>query len=478
MTARKGIEAFSLSTIRRSREDAGIFLALGVSLLAYFYSPNLWLSAVAALAFGGLAWRRLDLALLYVVFTIPFYRYPKEINLGELGLTNFLNRTVPLEFSLAEVTVLICLVVWLAQWLRGRRGHEPFTNWEKDPFHQGAVAFLGVATLSLLASQYLKFSLREYRTVILEPLVFFFLLTIVLKGQRKIWRFLDAFLALSLLVSCIALLQYFFMGEAVTTGGVRRMLAIYYSPNALALFLGRGMPIALVLALLAPTEVGRGKRWFYVITSLAILVALYFTYSRGAWLAVGSALLLVGIVRRPKRTLVWGSMAAIAIVVAVPFLPWDRLLSTAPVEQRLNLWQASVKMVRDHPILGVGLDNFLYQYPKYRLESAWAEPNISHPHNILLDFWTRLGILGVTVMLWLQATFWSAATRLYRQWGSQGMGVITLALMASMVDFIVHGLIDNSFFLIDLAFVFWLIMALTRAVARLEKGEGSFAEAQ
>jgi hypothetical protein len=32
--------------------------------------------------------------------------------------------------------------------------------------------------------------------------------------------------------------------------------------------------------------------------------------------------------------------------------------------------------------------------------------------------------------------------------------------LGAMVDLLVHGLIDNSYFLVDLAFVFWLTLAL------------------
>ena len=53
-------------------------------------------------------------------------------------------------------------------------------------------------------------------------------------------------------------------------------------------------------------------------------------------------------------------------------------------------------MIHDHPITGLGLDQFLYAYRgRYILPDAWQEPNLSHPHNILLDFWVRLGIFGV-----------------------------------------------------------------------------------
>lgn len=58
-------------------------------------------------------------------------------------------------------------------------------------------------------------------------------------------------------------------------------------------------------------------------------------------------------------------------------------------------------MALDHPLLGVGPDNFLYAYRSgYLLPSAWQEPNLNHPHTLLLDWWTRLGIPGVCCWGW------------------------------------------------------------------------------
>ncbi len=163
-----------------------------------------------------------------------------------------------------------------------------------------------------------------------------------------------------------------------------------------------------------------------------------------------------------------GVLAVAAIGVLVPM---GRLVSAASVSQRGYLWRAALDMIRDHPLMGVGLDNFLYQYPKYQLPQAWAEPNMSHPHNILLDFWTRVGILGVAAIVWLEWAFWREGLRLYRKAGQAETRAVVLGLMASMIDFLVHGLIDNSFFLVDLAFVFWLTYGLMMAVAQQQTAE-------
>ena len=143
---------------------------------------------------------------------------------------------------------------------------------------------------------------------------------------------------------------------------------------------------------------------------------------------------------------------------------------------RIALWKSAIQMIRDHPLLGVGPDNFLYAYRgRYLLPEAWQESSLSHPHNVILDFAARLGLIGLSVFIWLQIAFWRAALRALRQ-AKAALNVdqrahrlrranevgLLIGLMASMVDFLAHGLVDASYFVVDLAFVFMLTLALVQ----------------
>jgi putative inorganic carbon (HCO3(-)) transporter len=67
-------------------------------------------------------------------------------------------------------------------------------------------------------------------------------------------------------------------------------------------------------------------------------------------------------------------------------------LSREPVFCVIQLWRSAWQIALDHPLMGVGLDQFFYHYrSNYLLPAAWQEPNLNHPHNVLLDWWTRLG---------------------------------------------------------------------------------------
>jgi O-antigen ligase len=106
----------------------------------------------------------------------------------------------------------------------------------------------------------------------------------------------------------------------------------------------------------------------------------------------------------------------------------------------------------------VGLDNFLYAYRgRYILDAAWKEPNLNHPHNIILDFATRLGLLGLVaggwLVSWLGRLLWKAKKQVSLDWLPVAVG-----FAGAFVDMLAHGLVDHSFFLVDLAFVFYLML--------------------
>jgi putative inorganic carbon (HCO3(-)) transporter len=120
-------------------------------------------------------------------------------------------------------------------------------------------------------------------------------------------------------------------------------------------------------------------------------------------------------------------------------------------------------MIKDHPWTGVGLDNFLYAYRgRYIRPEAWQEPSLSHPHNIVLDFWSRLGVLGLAAGVWLQVAFWRIAVRLFRRAGQTSGASLPLliGLMGAMGATLAHGLVDQTYFLIDLAYAFMLTIGL------------------
>jgi O-antigen ligase len=155
-------------------------------------------------------------------------------------------------------------------------------------------------------------------------------------------------------------------------------------------------------------------------------------------------------------------------VALLPFLSSERLQSLFNFTSgtgflRLNLWRSSLQMALDNPWVGAGPDNFLYLYRSgYILPQAWMEPNLNHPHNFVLDWWTRLGVPGLVVGL----TFWGVllASLLRRMLHAthqrESWPALYLGLVAAVVASLAHGLIDASFALPDLMAIWALLTVL------------------
>jgi O-antigen ligase len=182
----------------------------------------------------------------------------------------------------------------------------------------------------------------------------------------------------------------------------------------------------------------------------------------GRWRWAGLGLLALGGI----------AVGAIASGVLTPLLESTRFARITNVFDmqngtgffRLNLWQSALAMWRDHLLLGVGPDNFLYAYRSfYIFPAAWQEPNLSHPHNILLDFASRLGTLGLIVGLGLVIGYGQLAKSAMR--ASRPLAIGCAGFLAAMLG---HGLVDHSFFLVDLAFAFMLTAGLMTTDLRFQ----------
>jgi O-antigen ligase len=291
-----------------------------------------------------------------------------------------------------------------------------------------------------------------------------------------VWQLADAWVLGASLIALVGLYQWLFGQNLITAEGVWRVRGFYGSPNNLALYLGKVFPLA--VAVVVWGQKGR-RRWAYGLAGLVMGLVILLTYSRGAWVVgVPASLLFLAAMRGRRAVAVVCGLLAVAIVVVLLVAGTGRLTTLLDATQgttffRLQLWQSSWAMLRDHPLLGVGLDNFLYHYrTHYVLPTAWEEFDLSHPHNLILDFWLRLGLPGLLVFLWLVVIFFRQGVQAYRRLPESGERVLLLGLMAGMVNLVAHGLVDNAFFLVDLAFVFMLILALAQAVAEKDESPG------
>jgi putative inorganic carbon (hco3(-)) transporter len=438
-------------------------VALLVPLLVAFALTSLpALLAVAALALAALFYLDLEPALPLIAFYIPLSAVYKHIG--------------PASISPTEVLVVACASAWAVRLLRGRDlSRSSVATWTRlastkrlSSLDRPVLFFVVLCCLSLASATDLPSAAWVLRTVVIEPVLLYLFIRNYPLDRGGLLRLADAVVLGALVVALIGLFQYFFTAYVEAVEGVRRILSVYDSPNHLALYLGRVMPIAFCLALFAP---GGRRRILHGLALVPLALCLFLTYSRGAWLlGLPAALLCIGLLRGRRARLATLGVLLLALLAVLPFARTTRFaslfnLASGTSFNRLVLWQGALRMVLAHPLLGVGIGNFQAQYPHYMLPEAWREPNLLHPHNLLLEFSAGLGVVGVVSLAWLLVAFSRTALRLYRQLGDPALRALVLGLLGSLAAFLAHGLVDAGYFLADLAFLFMLALAI---VSKLE----------
>ena len=467
------LTAWRWSTTRYHALDDRLTLAIAVAVALLAYAAVGTVPSLLALGLLAIVLvLRPQMGLPLIALALPFYQLGKPL-LGKL-------------FSMVEILIVLTALAWaidrlLAYLLHSRQegGESALRNRLMGPhltsLDWAVVAIVLWSAISLAWSNHQRVAAREFRTVILEAGIFYGLVRAMVRGRRDAWRMVDAWVLGASLVALIGIYQWAFGQNIITAEGVWRVRAFYGSPNNLALYLGRAFPLVLIVGItfFFGLFARRGKsQWrgaSYGLAAIVMTAALFLTYSRGAWvLGIPVSLLFLAAMR--GRRALWVAVGVLIVIVVVVILiaGTGRLGSILNTEEgttflRLQLWESSWLMVRDHPLLGVGLDNFLYEYrTRYVMPTAWEEFNLSHPHNLVLDFWLRLGLPGLLWLGWILVLFFRRGWRVDRRLRSaSGQDrLLTLGLMAGMVNFLAHGLVDAAFFLVDLSFVFMLMVAL------------------
>ncbi len=465
----------ALKTRVHTYPELAQFLVILATAAAFYFSPNTLLNFVLLAALIFLFALRLDFGIVLTIFAIPFWNYPKTLFGGfQLSPVEVLTWSATAAFVLdAALTKRVLRIPYFVR----STLHAP-----RSSFFTLDWAVLAFFVLGLVSTQWagnFGVASREFRIIVFDPILLYALIRLTPSPSPE--KFSGKFFgrggggeALALLASGIAVCAIgfykFVTGDFILADGIARLISMWGSPNNVGLYLGRLLPIALAFAfLLKETR----TRMIYAGIVALFAVTILLTYSRGAlFLGVPASVLFVLSVLylqshhlSRRAWLAIGATGVIAGIAIIPFLNSERTWSlfqtgTGTGFFRVAVWTSAVNMIRDHVLLGVGLDNFLYEYPKYILPDAWREPNLSHPHNFVLDFWARLGLGGLVIFLWMLLAFYQRAWKNFTTTRDVYTRALMLGLMASVVNMLAHGLIDAAYFVVDLAYLFMLTLAL------------------
>jgi O-antigen ligase len=368
----------------------------------------------------------------------------------------------PLPTTLLETAILLTIAVFaIESWQKRLR-----VEW-RTAFTLPALLFILAGAISVAVAADHRAALGLYRAYILEPIAFFLVVGTVVRRWSAA-RLILGGLAISALA--VAVPNTYVILQAIRhhtlNVAVAPPVVVYQTANGIALLL---VPLIAVAAAIAIYGRDKRERWASAVFLLIALPATVLSFSRGGYVALLVIGLLLALTHRARAWLVPALLLGAAAVSRIPPVA-SRLGHEVNLADpnnslvaRFHLWGATLRMLRDHFLLGTGLSGFKHGIEPYR-STVYAE-DLIYPHNLVLNFWSETGLLGLAAFAWLYVQVIRVAWDGWRA-GALAWRPLQLGVLLMLVGVVVHGLVDVPYWKNDLSLEFWVLLGLSWAGRR------------
>jgi len=402
-----------------------------------------------------------------------------------LSLLAALNRTVesiPLTFYAFDPLLVVLYVVWL--WRAYRGEVKPLRLTALDGI---GLAFLAWLLVASLLGWHVPTALNGWLLYVRGYLIYFYFAH-ALQERWQLRAVVGVLLAMVAIQGGVGILQYLTRSNigsisdlvGGTVGKVRRVSIVggalfrvrgtLNTDTSLAHWLEMLVPLALSLWLAART---RAQRVLLGLTVLSGTAAQVFTFTRGGWLGLAVGVLVVLWLQfrgRLTRRQITAAVAAV-VLLSLSLLPFVGLIRARLFESqqntlrvRENLNRTALVMIADHPLTGIGLDNFVRVAPKYGTGWRWLMEEKTHKvHNVYLALATEAGPLASLLFLVFVGLVLMLAWRRWQRDPAGGPweeGPLARGLLAGFVGVLVHGLVAWGLLSYGVFPLFWMLVGL------------------
>jgi putative inorganic carbon (hco3(-)) transporter len=427
----------------------------------------------------------------------------------------------PLPLSIEVVTIPLLTVAAVIDYLRKRI---TLNDLNMKPMLAAFLLFFVIGAISLVKAVSLAPGMME----LARYLSYVVLFTIVVKvkfTREQYLNFAKVFGASVAIVGIYGVVQYIF-GISLNTAGLYalkeakgRVDSTLINPNYYASFLNLVIP---TLVLLAVVYFKDKKAQLLMFAFYGIYVInLILTYTRAAWVTMACGFILMvmlipkDFIKNALRPHILLSFVALMTIVyfmpdvqsrtssaiyameklVVSNLPFhvasgdnsqeedqgglfedeqdedeeenaqDAATTNRAVVSRVTLWKTGWVMLKENPVLGVGMGNYLVRYKEY--VTKYPELYIGHDqysvHNSYLKVGAETGFIGLAAFLLVYIVYYLYLIRLYFAAQNRLSKVLAIGLIVGSLTFMVQNLSNNLIFIPQLNTVFWLVSGLVIA---------------
>lgn len=242
--------------------------------------------------------------------------------------------------------------------------------------------------------------------------------------------------------------------------------------------------ITLACFLVAAGSRQRGA-WALLLIFVLFCAALAATVTRASFVSLLVAGVVAVWIAAPRR---WVRTAAIASVILgvlllSMFVRRERGLgllarNDAGTQYRVLMWEDGVRLARQHPWFGVGIDTIKARWQELDIRAYQRFTIKSHFHSTPIQIAAERGLPALLTWAALAVVYLRLGFRLWRRsvhesWWIRG---ITLGIFAAAVGFLCSGFVHYNLGDSEVQMLFWFLMGTTLALDRLLPRQAPVAE--
>ncbi len=287
---------------------------------------------------------------------------------------------------------------------------------------------------------------------------FFFLIVAFVKRKEYLLRMLSAFLVIFSWDCFTACYQFFVLHKARGNG----FHGDYLDLTAIICMI---LPLSAIL--LMDSHIDKTTKRFALLGLASAIAGLFGCFGRGAFLvsALTAPFYLFYYVRNSKKILSLALVLLCLVGGTLFFSPkYSQRLSTTlnttsntSNVDRIWTWKSSIDMYLDHPVNGVGLDNWELYYKDKGYKYPQESQNLPHAHSNYMQLLAETGTIGMLGFIYFY--LYSLFTP-FKRWLASRSPYDLICFTAFLASMVFFGAFQPTYRLSSVIRTLWFVLAV------------------
>jgi len=215
----------------------------------------------------------------------------------------------------------------------------------------------------------------------------------------------------------------------------------------------------------------RMTRFFAFIVLGILIMALYLSFCRAAWisLAMAMGIFLIVIFKIKFKWIATATIILVSLFYIFQFQILDRLeknkqgtsanfiehirsISNISTDnsnlERINRWQSALRMFEERPVFGFGPGTYQFEYAPYQRsgEKTLISTNAGdrgNAHSEYIGPLAEQGLPAMVIVVTLVISMIVTAMKVYRRSHDREVQLLSLSAMLSLITYFIHGIMNN-----------------------------------